>query len=184
MNSFVTQWWAPFVGSYFTDIQTLLQHLLNVGIGKSKWCVEWILQPQTQCCKSVATGYYGSGAEGNSEKMLLFPFSGLRHHFFDLWQHFFGVADVHLWCSVHIYCRDYIFEWKGRACTKAHFHSLEVGKPVESTVIDSWTYMLNENEILRAESSPLRIFLTSETIVRLHDLFHMISFKIVVSVIV
>ena len=66
-----------------------------------------------------------------------------------------------------MYFRDYIFEWKGKGCTKAHFHSLEANKPVESTVIDTWTYMLNENEILRADLSPLRMFLTSETTVRL-----------------
>ena len=93
------QLWAPLVGPYFSRIQSLLQHLLNVGIGKIKWCLEWILQPQTQCCKSVATEYYGSGAEGNTEKVLRFPFSGLQHHFFDLRQHFIRVVDVHLWCS-------------------------------------------------------------------------------------
>ena len=70
---------------------------------------------------------------------------------------------------VLIYCRDFIFEWKGRECTKAHFQSLQENGQVESTVIDTWTYMLNENELLRAESSPLRIFLTSETIVSLHS---------------
>ena len=65
--------------------------------------------------------------------------------------------------------QDYIFEWKDRRCTKEHFDSLEKNKQVESTVIVTWTYMLNENEIFRAESSPLRMFLTSETIVRLHS---------------
>lgn len=34
---------------------------------------------------------------------------------------------------------------------------------VESTVIDTWSYLLNENEMLRADSSPLRLFMTRET---------------------
>ncbi|KAL1831416.1 hypothetical protein ACET3Z_001067 [Daucus carota] len=59
---------------------------------------------------------------------------------------------------------DYIFEWRDRSCTKAHFQSLRENAQVESTVIDTWTHMLNENELLRAESSPMRLFLTSETI--------------------
>ena len=67
------------------------------------------------------------------------------------------------------YCRDYIFEWRERKCTKAHFQSLKENGQVESTVIDTWTSMLNENELLRADSSPLRMFLTSETIVSLHS---------------
>ena len=37
-------------------------------------------------------------------------------------------------------------------------------------MIDTWTYLLNENELLRAESSPLRMFLTSETIVSLYSI--------------
>lgn len=35
---------------------------------------------------------------------------------------------------------------------------------MESTVIDTWSYLLNENEILRDDCSPLRLFMTSETI--------------------
>lgn len=38
-------------------------------------------------------------------------------------------------------------------------------KMIESTVIDTWSYLLNENEILRDHSSPLRLFMTSETTV-------------------
>ena len=60
----------------------------------------------------------------------------------------------------------------GRRCSKAHFHSLEENKQVESTVIDTWTHMLNENELFRSESSPLRMFLTSETIVSLGHCIH------------
>ncbi|XP_074343147.1 uncharacterized protein LOC141680976 [Apium graveolens] len=59
--------------------------------------------------------------------------------------------------------RDYLFEWEGRKCTKAHFQSLRDNKLVETTVIDTWTYLLNENEILKADSSPLRLFMTTET---------------------
>ncbi|KAK1358879.1 hypothetical protein POM88_043353 [Heracleum sosnowskyi] len=60
-------------------------------------------------------------------------------------------------------CRENLFEWNGRMCTKAHFQSLQDNKMVMSTVIDSWTYLLNENEILKADSSPLRLFMTTET---------------------
>ncbi|KAL8089264.1 hypothetical protein AgCh_038891 [Apium graveolens] len=56
-----------------------------------------------------------------------------------------------------------LFEWNDRMCTKAHFHSLHENKMVMSTLIDTWTYVLNENEILKADSSPLRLFLTTET---------------------
>ncbi|WOH00546.1 hypothetical protein DCAR_0519912 [Daucus carota subsp. sativus] len=58
---------------------------------------------------------------------------------------------------------DYLFQWKGRGCTKAHMRSLGENMMVETTVIDSWTCILNENEILRADTSPLRLFLTTET---------------------
>ncbi|WOG93705.1 hypothetical protein DCAR_0312992 [Daucus carota subsp. sativus] len=58
---------------------------------------------------------------------------------------------------------DYLFQWKGRGCTKAHMRSLGENKMVETIVIDSWTCILNENEILRADTSPLRLFLTTET---------------------
>ncbi|WOG95850.1 hypothetical protein DCAR_0415179 [Daucus carota subsp. sativus] len=34
---------------------------------------------------------------------------------------------------------------------------------VEGTVIDAWTCILNENEILRSDSSPMRLFLNTET---------------------
>ncbi|WOG81956.1 hypothetical protein DCAR_0101115 [Daucus carota subsp. sativus] len=59
--------------------------------------------------------------------------------------------------------KEHIFAWRDRGCTKAHFHSLEDNQLVESTVIDTWTHMLNESEILRSAASPLRLFLTSET---------------------
>ncbi|KAK1396384.1 hypothetical protein POM88_006247 [Heracleum sosnowskyi] len=59
--------------------------------------------------------------------------------------------------------KENLFEWNGRMCTKAHFQSLQDIKMVMSTVIDSWTYLLNENEILKADSSPLRLFMTTET---------------------
>ncbi|XP_063939771.1 uncharacterized protein LOC135148469 [Daucus carota subsp. sativus] len=58
---------------------------------------------------------------------------------------------------------EYLFEWNGRYCTKAHFQSLHDSKMVETTLIDTWSYILNENEILRSENSPLRLFLTTET---------------------
>ena len=64
-------------------------------------------------------------------------------------------------------CSDYLFQWKGRGCTKAHMRSLGENMMVETTVIDSWTCILNENEILRADTSPLRLFLTTETTVRI-----------------
>ena len=64
-------------------------------------------------------------------------------------------------------CRDILFEWNTRMCTKAHFQSLHDTKLVESTLIDAWTCMLNENEILRSDSSPLRLFLNTETSVSL-----------------
>ena len=51
-------------------------------------------------------------------------------------------------------------------CTKAHFQSLEDNKMVETTVIDAWTCLLNENEILRSDASPLRLFLNTETTVK------------------
>ncbi|KAK1374703.1 hypothetical protein POM88_030896 [Heracleum sosnowskyi] len=41
---------------------------------------------------------------------------------------------------------------------------VDENKMIESTVIDTWSYLLNENEILRDNCSPLRIFMTSETI--------------------
>ncbi|KAK1363409.1 hypothetical protein POM88_038970 [Heracleum sosnowskyi] len=44
-----------------------------------------------------------------------------------------------------------------------HFQSLQDNKMIMSTVIDSWTYLLNENEILKDDSSPLRLFMTTET---------------------
>ena len=59
-------------------------------------------------------------------------------------------------------------------CTKAHFQSLHDTKLVESSVIDAWTCMLNENEILRSDSSPLRLFLNTETTVRF-DLYQICS---------
>lgn len=34
---------------------------------------------------------------------------------------------------------------------------------VETTLIDTWSYVLNVNEILRADSLPKRLFLTTET---------------------
>ena len=36
---------------------------------------------------------------------------------------------------------------------------------VETTVIDTWSYILNINENLRSDSSPLRFSLTTETTV-------------------
>lgn len=59
--------------------------------------------------------------------------------------------------------KENLFEWNDRMCTKAHFQSLQENKMVMSTVIDTWTYLLNENEILKADSSPLRLFMTTET---------------------
>lgn len=50
-------------------------------------------------------------------------------------------------------------------CTRGHFQSMQENTMIESTVIDTWSYMLNENEILRDDSSPLRLFMTSETTV-------------------
>ncbi|XP_074332784.1 uncharacterized protein LOC141670710 isoform X1 [Apium graveolens] len=38
-----------------------------------------------------------------------------------------------------------------KMCTKAHFQSLQENKMVMSTLIDTWTYLLNENEILKAD---------------------------------
>lgn len=61
--------------------------------------------------------------------------------------------------------RDNLFEWNERMCTKAHFQSLQENKMVMSTLIDTWTYLLNENEIIKADSSPLRLFMTTETTV-------------------
>ncbi|KAL8113111.1 hypothetical protein AgCh_020438 [Apium graveolens] len=62
--------------------------------------------------------------------------------------------------------RDCLFEWEGRKCTKAHFQSLQDNKLVETTVLDTWTYLLNKNEILKADSSPLRLFMTTEATYR------------------
>lgn len=59
--------------------------------------------------------------------------------------------------------KDNIFKWKDRLCTKGHFQSLQDNKMVQTTVIDTWTCLLNENEILRSNTSPLRLFFTSET---------------------
>lgn len=50
-------------------------------------------------------------------------------------------------------------------CTKAHFQSLDYNKMVEGTVIDAWTCILNENEILRSDSSPMQLFLNTEIMV-------------------
>ncbi|KAK1383135.1 hypothetical protein POM88_020870 [Heracleum sosnowskyi] len=52
--------------------------------------------------------------------------------------------------------KENLFEWNGRKCIKAHFQSLQDNKMIMSTVIDSWTYLLNENETLKDDSSPLR----------------------------
>lgn len=59
--------------------------------------------------------------------------------------------------------KENVFKWKGKWCTKGHFQSLHDKKMVESTLIDTWSYILNVDEVLRSVSSPRRIFLTSET---------------------
>ena len=63
-----------------------------------------------------------------------------------------------------ITCSDILFQWNDRKCTKAHFQSLRENKMVETTVIDTWSYILNINENLCSDSSPLRLFLTTETL--------------------
>ncbi|KAL1809459.1 hypothetical protein ACET3Z_026449 [Daucus carota] len=85
----------------------------------------------------------------------------------DITRHHLSAEERDVWdwlCHDGADEKEYIFEWKSRECSKAHFRSLVDNQLVESTVIDTWTYLLNENEILRAVSSPLRLFLTSETI--------------------
>ncbi|KAK1384058.1 hypothetical protein POM88_021793 [Heracleum sosnowskyi] len=62
--------------------------------------------------------------------------------------------------------KENLFEWNGRKWKKAHFQSLQDNKMIMSTVIDLWTYLLNENEILKDDSSPLRLFMTTETTAR------------------
>lgn len=62
-------------------------------------------------------------------------------------------------------CSEDLFEWNNRLCTTGHFQSMLENNMIESTVIDTWSYLLNENEILRDEYSPLRLFMTSETTV-------------------
>lgn len=66
---------------------------------------------------------------------------------------------------IRVTCSEILFEWNNRMCTSGHFQSMRENTMIESTVIDTWTYLLNENEILRDECSPLRLFMTSETTV-------------------
>ncbi|WOG92214.1 hypothetical protein DCAR_0311477 [Daucus carota subsp. sativus] len=56
-----------------------------------------------------------------------------------------------------------LFESHKIMCTKKHFQSLQTNSMVERRVIDAWSYLLNANEALRANTSPFRLFLTSET---------------------
>ncbi|KAK1396434.1 hypothetical protein POM88_006297 [Heracleum sosnowskyi] len=58
---------------------------------------------------------------------------------------------------------EHLFEWNNRMCTRGHFQSMQENNMMESTVIDTWSYLLNENELLRDDCSPLRLFMTSET---------------------
>lgn len=66
---------------------------------------------------------------------------------------------------IHVPCSDISFEWNDRMCTTGHFQSMKENNMIESTVIDTWSYLLNENEILRDNCSPLRLFMTTETTV-------------------
>lgn len=61
-------------------------------------------------------------------------------------------------------------------CTKAHLQSLQVNCMVDSSVIDAWSYVLNANEALRANTSPYRVFMTTETTVSYDYTEYRVSF--------
>lgn len=69
-------------------------------------------------------------------------------------------------CITYVSCSENLFEWNNRMCTTGHFQSMHENSMIESTVIDTWSYLLNENEMLKDDNSPLRLFMTSETTVR------------------
>ncbi|KAK1365733.1 hypothetical protein POM88_041294 [Heracleum sosnowskyi] len=50
-----------------------------------------------------------------------------------------------------------------KKCTSGHFQSMKENSMIEATIIDTWSYLLNENGILRDNCSPLRLFMTSKT---------------------
>ncbi|KAK1359313.1 hypothetical protein POM88_043787 [Heracleum sosnowskyi] len=58
---------------------------------------------------------------------------------------------------------DALFMWIDKFCTKAQFQSLKYNSWVEGTVIDCWSYFMNDKERLKAPNSPMRLFLTVET---------------------
>lgn len=56
-----------------------------------------------------------------------------------------------------------LFAWVDKLCTKSDFKTLKLNEWVLGSVIDCWTWLLNDNEKLKATSSPLRLFFTLET---------------------
>lgn len=72
---------------------------------------------------------------------------------------------MHIYLWMYVCCSETLFEWNNRMCTRGHFQSMQENTMIEATFIDTWSYLLNENELLRDDSSPLRLFMISETTV-------------------
>ncbi|KAK1360472.1 hypothetical protein POM88_044946 [Heracleum sosnowskyi] len=60
---------------------------------------------------------------------------------------------------------EHIYAFVDKLCTKELFQSLKYNSWVEGSVIDCWTYCLNDDERLKSPSSPLRLFFTVESTV-------------------
>lgn len=61
------------------------------------------------------------------------------------------------------FCSEKLFKWNNTACNKQHFQSLRANAWIRGTVIDTWSHILNDNEKLRSEVSPLRLLCATET---------------------